>query len=309
MAQPVTADGEPSHVDEAYRVQAAAAMVQLAADLAVDPHTEGLSLPSCFGIMPSVGGGMVVRYGASRHDASGSIDGRTEALGQIKGEAWDPARPDTVLPHARRELVRHAHVAFRMAVQDMLPIDLPTWAVLVHPVVLAILLSHEPDRRIMPQTMRYLCAKGMEDRRWPVDRDGHPSHDGRCGTATGDVRVEQGVMVVTRMGVLAPVRHSRDIACLSLVSHPTETSLAMPCALPESVIETIVGRRIGDVVSLPTSGSDEVDAAAADVRIAAVEPTGGGLRFTFEDAVHLPYGDDFPDDATRRTMRLGPVRR
>lgn len=291
-----------TRLDDDIEIQTFAMMRALDARLAADPRTSGLSLPDEFQYHPMGSGQAHVHYGIGWYP-QGGLDRRGRAPDQeIRSisAAWDRDNPGYVDPETLTSLQQHAQMAMRMVVQACAPFHAPTWAALVHPVLLALLLGHDPDRGIMPLGTQ---ARDLDaTRRWPVDDLGNPTHTGTNGTtATGECWMEGGVLRCSRMGVITP-----DMSAVTVVSTSAGTTMSMPCALPETVATAgLAGRRLGDVVRMPPTGHAEVDALAADCRIQGMRKLAAGISVSFEPVRFTPYGIP-PAGDVARAMDLAP---
>ena len=276
------------------RIHRRAMMEALLDRLAEDPDTAGLRLPHAFDYAPTTWGNATVTL-ATRLDGQPA---RTRTMERC----CDPERPEEIAPAALDDLVRHARFAMYEAVASHAADDAPAWAVLVHPVLLAMLLSHEPRREAMP--IGWASGGPGRTDRWDVDHDGQIEHGGVNGTvASGDCSLGSGTLVMRRMGVVLGTP-GRGLSSVTMECVPARgTSVSVAGIVPQTALASIPGRTLGQVLGLPTSGHADVDAAAAAIVVKAVEELPNGMTLTFERTRFIPYGIA-PDDATRRAMAL-----
>lgn len=282
-------------IDDAIDIQKAL----LAADVSRRIKAEGLALPDRFRIEPCGSGALNIHTGC-RHADEYSI--------RQVDDAWQRDAPGDVRFTTLDAIHEIAHLAIRLSVQMHDVEHMPSWAVLIHPVLLAALLTHEPDRRRMP--VRGRSSEKVPGGRWDLDADGKVSHDGRIGTATGDAWLSKGIMQASFVGILMPM--GDKIASVTVSSIPTvgnpgigNTSITLPGVLPETAVTTIIGRRFGDVIALHQSGHEDVDKAAADCLITGHEETANGFTLKMAPARLIPYGNA-PTAEIARAMALAP---
>lgn len=289
-------------LDDKIEIQTFAMMSALDERLAADPRTSGLVLPEEFRYEPMGSEQAYVRYGVGWHPMGGTSTRGARPDDEMRSipQAWDRMDPAHVIPETLDALQAHAHLALRMAVQVVRPYDAPTWAAMVHPVLLALVLGHDADRTIMPLGTTPRDLDGSK--RWNVDNVGNPRHDGVNGTtATGECWMDRGVLRCSRMGVVTP-----DMSAVTVVSIESRTTMSMPCSLPDTVKTAgLSGRRLGDVVAMPPCGHPGIDAAAADCRIASYRELANGIEVRFEPAAYIPYGIP-PEGVIARCMELSP---
>lgn len=262
-------------------------------------EAEGLAMPSCFRVDPTGMDHMNVEFGSNAHCPG-------DPFVQLRN-AWDSTRPERVSTGTLDALQAAAHVSHRRWAQSHRPEKLPSWAVLVHPLLLAVLLYHEPDRRRMP-------LKSLDHRkiplRWDVE-DGETVHAGRHGNASVDAWYAKGLIQCSRAGVLMPLPGGGlGAITVESIPHPSSPDIGshrimLPGVLPHTLLEQIRGRRLGDVIGLPPTGYDDVDAAAADCPIVDFETAPAGYRIAVGPARLMPYGTPPPEHA--RAMSLAPV--
>jgi len=283
-------------LDDAIDIQRPAVESAVAALLA----DEGLPMPSCFQASPMGSGQMHVHLGTNGLAPGYGLEG--------VANAWDPKSPHVVRPETVARVHALAHLSLRRQAQAHHLDRMPSWAVLVHPLLLAVLLSHDPDRTRMP--FRGETCSAMD--RWETDEEGQTAHPGRHGNAAVDAWYSHGVMQSLRAGVLMPL-HTGGLGAVTVASIPHYDhattgghTITLPGGMPETLRTCIEGRALGEVLGLPTTGHADVDDAARTCEVASVEDIANGMRITVNAARLIPYGTAPTPDLARR-MALAPI--
>lgn len=283
-------------IDDAIAIQRQAFEGALASLLAA----EGLAPPPCFSIEPTASGNVNV------HLATGPLALNYPHVMIDRG--WSVRDVGHVRPEVLDDILEGAHLSIRRAAQTHEKRSMPSWAVLAHPLLLAVLLAHEPDRSRMPVRGETSCD--VPGGRWDIDAQGDVCHAGTVGNATADAWLADGVMQTGSVGVL--MRMGVDIACVTVQSVPHvsmpavgHTSIAIPTMMPETILSTLP-RRLGDLVGLPATGHPDVDRAAADCIVTGYKDLANGLDLEIAPARLIPYGVA-PTPALVRAMDLAPV--
>lgn len=283
--------------DDAIETQRSVALAALTERLIA----EDLPMPPCFRIQPQHAGCMLIEFGSNAHCPG-------DPFVQLK-DAWDRENPFDLKPWVVDALVAGVHVSHRRWAQSHRPETMPSWAVLVHPLLLAVLLSHEPDRRRMP--IRTISGRRVPHV-WTIDNEGDTAHPGRLGTSPVKAWYADGYIQCERAGVLMEMGGGA-MAAVTVASIPYpkspdigRTTISLPAVIPETLLGQVVGRRLGDVVSLPTSGDAEIDRAAADCVILECEELPNGYRLRVSHTTLVPYGVP-PTPELKRAMSLAPM--
>lgn len=265
--------------------------------LASDPETAGLQSPAGLSIEVAHDGSVTARMGkgfwTTRHPPMLIEPRPQEDAGIGRNDMAD-------------RLVAYARRAIRLRAQDFAPADAPSWAVLAHPLALAVIFSHLPDRRRLPIGFQPGC--GFPSERWDVDDDGNPAQAGRCGVAVAQGWVGYGVLHLSHLGVLMPISGRDGIAAVTVASGPERTTITVPCSLPNTAIAQLDGQRLGRVLELPTSGDAELDALAADCIIAGHRELPGGIELTLARTRCVPAASA-PTESLARALALAPEMR
>lgn len=267
-----------------------ALMKRLHEALEQDPATTGLTLPPEFEVSPVWNGDLRVQIG----------DIYLVENSYVVTNAWRSSRADAVKDSELHDILHLARKAIRQAAQISTETPPPSWKVLVHPVALALALSHEPDRSRYPLTIRAGQKAGKFN--WDVDDGGYPTHIGRQFTSSADTRLwDDNILKIRRLGVIMP----RTLSCVTFMSigESDPGSLTFPGQIPDVLKSSLKGRALGEVLEMPPSGHDEIDALAASCRISGYEDTSNGITLRFDPVDHIPYGEA-PDEYSRRAMRL-----
>ena len=283
-------------LDDAIDIQRPAVESAIAAMLA----DEGLPMPSCFQASPMGSGQMHVHLGTN---------GLAPGYGlESVPDAWDRTSPHVVRPETVSRVHAFAHLSLRRQAQAHHLERMPSWAVLVHPLLLATLLAHDPDRTRMPFRGRTCSAVD----RWQTDADGQTAHPGRHGNAAVDAWYSHGVMQSLRAGVLMPL-HTGGLGAVTVASIPHHDlaavdghSISLPGRLPETLRNCIDGRPLGNVLGLPPTGYDDVDEAVRACTVSGIEDLPNGVRIVVAAARLIPYGVAPTPDLARRMM-LAPI--
>lgn len=262
---------------------------------------EGLETPSCFRMIPFASGDILVRYATGPDDYGINCE-RLENV-------WSVMDVGTIAPDLLERLHGFAHLAIRKAAQKHDKRLMPSWAVLAHPVLLAALFSHEPDRRKMPVRGDYSCD--VPGGRWDIDHHGDVCHPGPIGNATADAWTAYGIMQAGSVGMLMRIGSILSAVTVKSVPYTADpkigsTSISMATTLPETVLATIIGRRFGDVVGLPPCGHADVEAAGAECLITGYRQLPNGIEIEVGPTRLVPYGVP-PTPELVRIMDLSPV--
>lgn len=279
---------------KACQIHSQALYDRLAKQLHSDPKTRGLTLPTAFEIVPTAAGPLSIQIGSLEQIENS----------QTITNAWYVNHPEIVPEAELHDVVELAHLAIRRGVQeDVIIFPPPSWAVLIHPVALALILGHKPDRTRYPLSLRVGKSAGPDN--WEVDiSDGYPmqKHDGFTSVADCWLR-EDNLLQFKRLSVIAPRTMSALTFTSSVGREPA--TLSVPGQFPDVIKTSMIGRALGEVFELPASGSPDIDAAAAHCKIISYAEIANGVTLGFEKTDHIPYGEA-PTDDHARAMRLAP---
>lgn len=289
-------------LDEAIEIQANALRAMLTERLEADRATRGLAPPSCFAISPMGSGSIHFHHGANAYWPSPPVSSGNDL--------WSKREPEHVRPEAIDATLAACHLAMRQSVQQCTDNSrYPANATLVHPVLLALLLAHEPNRARMPLS----DDREYTDRkiRWEVDDTGQVAHPASphavcVGYACGRTWLENGILYASSMGVVAPIEGRSGHAALTVVSSPAKTTLSVPGTFPAATIALLKGRTLADAIGMPTIRDGEVAEQANAAVISDVRELANGIEITFAPTRFVPYSTSYDSNQWRR-MALAPV--